>query len=267
MIKCLQCSYENPTINNYCQKCGARIIEVETNSKVILSHLSHQGEKTINPDSRIQLNAHGYLSLYFGLFFHRFLAVFLHPRKTILILLTLSLNYGVFPILAIGSFLEIFTPDKNHFCYLINHGLTFSFLSIPCFAVLKYFYYWAVGIFLFLASKLFGGTANVKELFKYVIWTSPPDLLGKLFYVIAGICYSAGSNSAGWANASNLNPSQIVYCLFRTLASGLAVWSMIISVIMLSEIQKFSIKKSITISRNFYFFYYRHICPHGTSSY
>ncbi len=181
-------------------------------------------------------------------FFSLFWKVFLYPRKTIKVILGVRLNYGVVLILIISAFLEMFIANHDHVPYFKKYNLLFNLFAVPAFGILKYFFSWAIALFLLVVGKAFGGKATIKELFKVVIWTMPPDLIGKLFFVVAGLLFWVGMTNGGNANVSGIDPAVLSQYFFRALATGMMIWGTVISVIILSEVQKFSIGRSIIIT-------------------
>jgi hypothetical protein len=113
---------------------------------------------------------------------------------------------------------------------------------MPLFIFIKYFFLWVLAYLLLGAGKIFKGKANGSGMFKVAIWTMPPDVIGKLFFVLPGIVFGAGDvSSAGF------NLVILLQYLARFLAAGMAVWGAVISVIMFAEVQKISIGKSVAV--------------------
>jgi len=174
-----------------------------------------------------------------------FFGVFLHPRITIRKILTLSLNYGVFLILVVDGCLEIFKPhagSANYEAIIRDHKLIFDVIFLPFFIFLKYFILWVFAYFLLAVGKIFNGKASGNEMFKVVVWTMPPDVIGKLFFILPGIAFGAGDLSS-----SGFDPVILFQYLARALATGMAIWGLVISVIIFSEVQKISIGKTIAV--------------------
>ena len=93
--------------------------------------------------------------------------------------------------------------------------------------------------FFYFVGKLFGGKGSYKDLFTSVFWACTPHLIGMFLFEMAGLFAFIYSNYAVGSNS--------LIFVFRILASAMSIWGKVISVIILSEIQQFSIIRSTTV--------------------
>jgi|SRR5579859_6157862 len=178
-----------------------------------------------------------------------FFRIFLHPRSTFKVILARSLHYGVWAILLIDVFLEFFkVGSKSGLNLLQGHSMIFHvFLMLAILGLLYLIFWFTAGIY-FVLGKLLGGKGSCRDMFKVSIWSLPPDLVGKVFVVLAGISVWFRVVGGEEVKLSDFDPTTIPQYFLRGLGVVMGLWGAVINVILLSEGQKFSIIKAVSIN-------------------
>jgi len=173
------------------------------------------------------------------------LSIWTEPRATIARIIQVNPNRGLWWLAAIYGFSSLLNSFQS-----VSFGHRIGLLQIFILALVLspiwgYLGFSIWSYFVLIAGKLFGGKGSFKEIRAAYAWSCVPLLFNACLWIVLALCFG-NALFMSMPDADPLTQTQVTILVIVLLVRLVtAIWAIVIYVNTLSEVQKFSVLKTI----------------------
>lgn len=177
--------------------------------------------------------------------FNPWLSILKKPRETIRAIIGFNSNYHLLLLSIIYGFSAVLGIAQK---FKVGEKLDFMSIIIPAIILAPIWGYIMFSIsawFVFITGKLIKGKAEYKHIRAAIAWSNVPSFVSGILWILLILTYG-GNLFDNFANKETFSTSQVwgIFSVMFVLFI-ISIWSLVIYINALAEVQKFSIFKAI----------------------